>query len=401
MRIIVNGQQAFGRAVLEALLDRGEDVVGVYTAPDREGRPPDPLKACADEHGIPVFQPKSFRRPEVWEEMHGLEPDLGVMAYVTLFVPEEALNVPKLGTIQYHPSLLPMHKGPSSINWPIIFGESKTGLSIFWPDDGLDTGPILLQKEVEIGPDDTLGSIYFNHLFPMGVEAMLEGVDLVRDGKAPVLAQRERFDKDPGVLRAMVQAWAGMMRKRGYHRFELRQDVGGIYDDVHLDRDRVEEVWRTELPRFDWTDQDSYPPDEVLNAVVTIGTYEGWCRPEDVEIDWHRPSRDVYNLIRGANPQPGAWTRFNGKTLQIFDCSGSNNDEWLFHDNDYFSAEENRDRAGYFPGDISSVDNESFSVWTGKDGLINVRRVRPEGGAKMGAGEFAASVGLKAGHSLG
>ena len=77
MRIIVNGQQAFGRAVLEALLDRGEDVVGVYTAPDREGRPPDPLKACAVERGIPVFQPKSFRRPEVWEEMRGLEPDLG------------------------------------------------------------------------------------------------------------------------------------------------------------------------------------------------------------------------------------------------------------------------------------------------------------------------------------
>ena len=183
MRIIVNGQQAFGRAVLEALLDRGEDVVGVYTAPDREGRPPDPLKASAVERGIPVFQPKSFRRPEVWEEMRGLEPDLGVMAYVTLFIPEEALNVPKLGTIQYHPSLLPMHKGPSSINWPIIFGSTKTGLSIFWPDNGLDTGPILLQKEVEIGPDDTLGSIYFNHLFPMGVEAMLEGVDLVRDGR--------------------------------------------------------------------------------------------------------------------------------------------------------------------------------------------------------------------------
>ena len=177
-------------------------MVGVYTAPDREGRPPDPLKACADERGIPVFQPKSFRRPEVWEEMRGLEPDLGVMAYVTLFVPEEALNVPKLGTIQYHPSLLPMHKGPSSINWPIIFGAKKTGLSIFWPDNGLDTGPILLQKEVEIGPDDTLGSIYFNHLFPMGVEAMLEGVDLVREGRAPKEAQ----DPDAGTYEGWCRA---------------------------------------------------------------------------------------------------------------------------------------------------------------------------------------------------
>ena len=113
------------------------------------------------------------------------------MAYVTKFVPEEFLNIPTHGTIQYHPSLLPLHRGPSSINWPIIMGSRKTGLSIFWPDNGLDTGPILLQKEVEISADDTLGSIYFNRLFPMGVDAMLEGVDLVREGKAPKIAQDE------------------------------------------------------------------------------------------------------------------------------------------------------------------------------------------------------------------
>ena len=111
MRIIVNGQQAFGRSVLEALLDRGEEVVGVFTAPDADGAPPDPLKECAVERGLPVFQPKSFRRPKVWEQMRELKPDLGVMAYVTLFVPEEALNIPTLGTIQYHPSLLPPAQG--------------------------------------------------------------------------------------------------------------------------------------------------------------------------------------------------------------------------------------------------------------------------------------------------
>ena len=100
--------------------------------------------------------------------MRALEADLCIMAYVTLFVPEEALNAPRLGSIQYHPSLLPLHKGPSSINWPIIFGESKTGLTIFWPDNGLDTGPILLQQEVEIGEHDTLGTLYFNQPLPAG-----------------------------------------------------------------------------------------------------------------------------------------------------------------------------------------------------------------------------------------
>ena len=160
MKLIVHGQQAFGKSVLEALLERGENVIAAYCAPDKGSRL-DPLKELAVEKGIPVYQPTSYKDPAVWEQLRAHEADLCIMAYVTLFVPEEALNAPRLGSIQYHPSLLPMHKGPSSINWPIIFGEKKTGLSIFWPDNGLDTGPILLQKEVEIGGDDTLGTLYF------------------------------------------------------------------------------------------------------------------------------------------------------------------------------------------------------------------------------------------------
>ena len=304
MRIIVNGQQAFGRAVLEALLDRGEEVVGVFTAPEGKGAPPDPLKECAAERGLPVFQPKSFRRPRVWEQMRGLKPDLAVMAYVTLFVPEEALSIPTLGTIQYHPSLLPMHKGPSSINWPIIFGETRTGLSIFWPDNGLDTGPILLQKEVDIGPDDTLGSVYFNHLFPLGVDAMIESVDLVRDGRAP------KIDQDPDA-----------------------------------------------------------------------GSYESWCRAEQAEIDWSRPVADVYNLIRGCNPQPGAWTLYNGERLQLFDARrGGETDAQ--------------------PSTLLSVGDKGVEV-AAAGGSIEVLRVRPKGSGKIPASEFARSAGLKPGDLLG
>ena len=304
MRIIVNGQQAFGRAVLEALVERGEDVVGVFTAPDAEGSPPDPLQQYAVERGLPVFQPRSFRRPRVQDAMRELKPDLGVMAYVTLFVPEQALNIPTLGTIQYHPSLLPMHKGPSAINWPIILGETKTGLSIFWPDNGLDTGPILLQKEVDIGPDDTLGSVYFNHLFPLGVDAMIEAVDLVRAGKAP------KIDQDPDA-----------------------------------------------------------------------GTYEGWCRAEQAEIDWSKPVADVYNLIRGCNPQPGAWTLCEGERLQLFDTRRSG-------------------ETGARPGTVLSVGDKGVEVAAG-GGSIEVLRVRPHGSGKIPAAEFAGSAGLKPGDRLG
>jgi methionyl-tRNA formyltransferase len=191
MRIVVHGQQAFGKAVLEALLKRGDNVVAVYVAPEKEGQKADPLKEAALAAKLPVYQPASYRKPEVWEEFRALKPDLQVMAFVTLFVPEDFLNIPTHGSIQYHPSLLPAHRGASSINWPIILGEKETGLSIFWPDNGLDTGDVLIQKKTAISDTDTLGSVYFDRLFPMGVEAMLEAVDLVKSGKAPRIKQDE------------------------------------------------------------------------------------------------------------------------------------------------------------------------------------------------------------------
>ena len=191
MRIVVHGQQAFGKAVLEALLKRGENVVAVYVAPEKPGGKADPLKEAALAAKLPVHQPDSYKKSEVWEEFRALKPDLQVMAFVTLFVPEEFLNIPTHGSIQYHPSLLPAYRGASAINWPIIKGETETGLSIFWPDNGLDTGDVLLQKKTPIGPNDTLGTVYFDRLFPMGVDAMLELVDLVKAGKAPRIKQDE------------------------------------------------------------------------------------------------------------------------------------------------------------------------------------------------------------------
>src|SRR5436853_3293381 len=191
MRIVVHGQQAFGKAVRDALMKRGANLVAVYVAPEKEGAKADPLKEAALAAKLPVHQPASYRKPEVWDEFRALKPDLQVMAFVTLFVPEEFLNIPTHGSIQYHPSLLPAYRGPSAINWPIIQGETETGLSIFWPDNGLDTGDVLIQKTTPISNTDTLGSVYFDRLFPMGVDAMLEAVDLVKTGKAPRIKQND------------------------------------------------------------------------------------------------------------------------------------------------------------------------------------------------------------------
>ncbi|NIA69239.1 methionyl-tRNA formyltransferase [Pelagibius litoralis] len=303
MRIVVHGQEAFGKAVLEKLLERGENVVGVFCAPDKEGRPTDPLKELALEKGLPLHQPASWKTPEAEELMRSFSPDLCVMAYVTLFVPQPVLDIPEKGTIQYHPSLLPLHRGPSSINWPIIMGRKETGLTIFWPDEGLDEGPVLLQKTVAIGLDDTLGTLYFNQLFPMGVDAMVEAVDMVRDNKAPAIAQDH-----------------------------------------------------------------------------SKKTYESWCRKADAQIDWSKPVDEVYNLIRGTNPAPGAWTTFNGNEVKIFDSAKVEG-----------SGE---------AGSVIAVDGESFTVAAG-GGAIRIKRVRPHDDKKIAAGDFAAKAGLSEGSKLG
>ena len=191
MRIAIIGQQAFGKGVFEAFRARGDEVAGVFCAPEKPGARPDPLRQAAEVANIGVLQLPSLKTAEAEHALRALDVDLAVMAYVLQFAPQSFVNIPRHGTIQYHPSLLPRHRGPSSINWPLILGEKQTGLTIFRPTDGLDEGPILLQKTVTIGPDDTVGSVYFDRLFPMGVAAMLEAADLVVAGHHTETPQEE------------------------------------------------------------------------------------------------------------------------------------------------------------------------------------------------------------------
>lgn len=183
MRIALIGQAGFGAEVLKGLLAQGQEVAGVFCPPDRGGKA-DPMKVEAEKAGVPVFQPAHMRDQEAYEEMVKLNADLGVLAFVTDIVPPRVFSAPKLGSICYHPSILPRYRGASAINWAVINGETETGFTIFWVDEGIDTGDILLQKKVEIGPDETTGAVYFDKLFPQGVQGTVEAVALVAQGKA-------------------------------------------------------------------------------------------------------------------------------------------------------------------------------------------------------------------------
>jgi methionyl-tRNA formyltransferase len=191
MKIVMIGRQDFGKAVLDAFHARGDTVVGVFCAPDKEGAKQDALDARAVELGLPVYKFASLKSEEALQTLRSCNADIGVMAYVLQFAPQEFVNIPKHGMIQYHPSLLPKYRGPSAIGWAIANGETETGLTIFRPTDGLDEGPVILQKSCVISPDATLGSVYFDHLFPLGVQAMLEAADSVVGGTHTEVVQDE------------------------------------------------------------------------------------------------------------------------------------------------------------------------------------------------------------------
>jgi methionyl-tRNA formyltransferase len=300
MRIAIIGQQDFGKATMEAFLSRGDEVAAVFCAPE-SGRP-DPLRVAAEARGVPVYQFPKLTDPAAQEALRAANAQVGVMAYVTQFAPQEFCNIPTFGTIQFHPSLLPLHRGASSMSWAIISGRTETGFSIFRPTDGLDEGPVITTRKVRIEEEDTLGSLYFGKVFPMGVAALVEVAELVVAGKAPALAQ--------------------------------------------------------------------YEPD---------ATYEGIIRSAESQVHWATYVGITYNLIRGCDPAPGAWTTHEGRKLFLFDA---------------------RKRLARTFGEVKGkkigevvAHRDGGIVVHAQGGFIEIGRIRPDGGKKSAAVEAGVPVG--------
>jgi methionyl-tRNA formyltransferase len=195
LRIAVFGQARFGREVSERLADAGHEIVGVYAPP--EGARPDPLAALAAERGWKLFRYERFRRkgcaiPELLDEYRGLDAELNVMPFTTVILPSAIVDHPKHGSLCFHPSLLPAFRGGAALAWQIILGAKESGVTVFRPVDGVDEGPIAVQKRgVKITCSDTTASLYFEKLYPIGVEAMVEAVNGVADGTVCFTAQAE------------------------------------------------------------------------------------------------------------------------------------------------------------------------------------------------------------------
>jgi len=299
------GQAAFAEKALEALRARGDEIVHVFAPPDAPGGRPDPLKSKALQLGVPLSQPQSFRGDAAFEHFKSLGADLAVLAFVTIIVPERLLYAPRFKSICFHPSLLPRHRGASAINWAIIHGDRETGVTWFWPDKGIDTGPILIQRRVVIEESDTTGSIYFNRLFPLGIETLAEAVNQIEAGSAPAIAQDE-----------------------------------------------------------------------------ALATYEPPCRDQHARVDLSKPAREVYNLVRGCDPQPGAYAMLGGRRLRLYEAA--------------FEARE----ANPEPGTIVAIDSTGMRLAL-RGGTMVVRRARFDATPKKVAPQELAEAGeLRAGAKL-
>ncbi|KAB0405487.1 hypothetical protein E2I00_003397, partial [Balaenoptera physalus] len=203
LKVALIGQSLFGQEVYSHLCKEGHRVVGVFTVPDKDGKA-DPLALAAEKNGTPVFKIPRWRVKgktikEVAEAYRSVGAELNVLPFCTQFIPMDVIDSPKHGSIIYHPSVLPRHRGASAINWTLIMGDKKAGFSVFWADDGLDTGPILLQRSCDVEPNDTVDALYNRFLFPEGIKAMVEAVQLIADGKAPRIPQSEEAATYEGI----------------------------------------------------------------------------------------------------------------------------------------------------------------------------------------------------------
>ena len=304
MRIVIVGQQAFGKSVLEAFLARGDTIAGVFAAPEKPGARPDPLVAAAEEKKLPVYRFPKYSDAEAHEALKGLNADIGVMAYVLLFAPPEFCAIPKHGMIQFHPSLLPLHRGPAAIPWAIIRGRSETGLTIFRPTPGLDEGP--------------------GH---------------------PAEARARSAPTTPPPRSISTRS------SRSGSRRWCRPPI--------------------------WSSPAAPPNGPRTRARRPMRA--GCARPR-ARINWANHVDFVYDLIRGCNPAPGAWTtRWASKKLYLFDAKK-------------VMAPTFGAVRGKKLGEVVSAGPEGMRIHA-QGGFIEVSRVRLDDGAKIKSTDAEIAVG--------
>lgn len=301
LRIVFMGTPEFAVASLDALVREGCEIVGVITAPDKPaGRgmklQESAVKKYAVDKGLRILQPEKLKSPPFLEELRSLQADLQVVVAFRM-LPEVVWNMPPMGTINVHGSLLPQYRGAAPINWAIINGEKETGVTTFKLQHEIDTGNILLQERIPIGEHETAGELH-DRMKETGAKLLVETVRGLADGSLVEKPQQSLLENIS---------------------FEV-----------------------------------SHAPKIFTNT----------CK-----INWNKPVGDVYNLIRGLSPYPGAFTELKGKTLKIY-------------------KSEKVEKEPVIPPGEAETDGKSFLRFACADGYISVKELQLEGKKRLGVEEF-------------
>ena len=293
------GTPDFAVGILDTIYKKDFEIVGVITAPDKPaGRGQkvsmSAVKEYAVEKKLNLLQPTNLKSEEFLDELKSLEANLQVVVAFRM-LPEVVWKMPELGTFNLHASLLPQYRGAAPINWAIINGETKTGVTTFFIDDKIDTGAMILHKEIPIGPEETVGELH-DRLMHLGCDAVLETLNLISKGNV---------------------------------KTNLQEDTTAIKTAYKLNKDN--------------------------------------CK-----IDWSKSGKDIYNLIRGLNPYPAAWTYIKDGdqewNVKLYDISFEN------------------EKHNYTIGKIIATKKE-IKIMT-KEGYLNIHSLQFPGKRKMLAHEL-------------
>jgi len=310
LKIIFMGTPEFAIPSLEMLVKEGYEVVAVVTQPDKpKGRgnklASPPVKEFAEKNGIKAFQPLKIRTQEFHDELIALKPDLFVTVAYGRILPQNILDIPQLGCINVHGSLLPKYRGAAPIQWAVINGEPKTGITTMYTDVGMDTGDMLLKREIDILPDMTAGELH-DKLSILGAEVLKDTLDELKKGTL-------KREKQP----ELEATYASIITK----------DIG--------------------------------------------------------EICWSKTAQEVHNLVRGANPWPGAFTKFDGSKMRVWktqpvkecDCQ-------------------------YQPGTICRVLKNGMVIACGEE-FIMITEIQMESGRRMTVEDYICGHSINEGEILG
>lgn len=382
MKIVFMGTPDFAKESLEAIYNSGNEVLAVVTNPDKpKGRGmkmiASPVKEFALEKNLKIYQPTKVRNnTEFIEEIKTLNPDLLCVVAYGKILPKELLDIPKYGAINVHGSLLPEYRGAAPIQWAVLNGDKKTGVTTMFMDIGMDTGDMILKEETIIGEDETTGELW-DRLSKIGANLLVKTIKKIEQAKEQI---EQEEDKN-------------------------KQEKTKSVTNNNLKSNNCENM-NNNLSEKNETTQNDYckTNNEILEKVKKIVgaekqgenyTLAPMIEKEMAKIDWNKKSKEIKNLVRGLNPIMGAYSFLNDKKIKFWkiDIMPIEELEKIFPEIKEYEGRMKK----LEPGTIAFADNKKGIFIKTGDSFIKVLELQGENAKKMDYKNFLNGNKLQAG----